>query len=177
MAGRRLSVHAATVAPGETLGNNLRAMAITNADARQQLLDAVADAITDIGSALGSLGEAYERLDEQTADRLEQELFRPVQRAYGRAQRTYLEFASRHGLPSRQFEPASPGAPSHGVKELLDAAVEAVDRADGTLSTLQDSMLPVEFGDPELRAGLQEVRELLGDLRSRARELVRTLGR
>jgi hypothetical protein len=60
---------------------------------------------------------------------------------------------------------------------LLDDAVEAVGRADSTLSTLQDSMLPVEFGDPDLRAGLQGVRELLGDLRPRARELVRTLGR
>jgi hypothetical protein len=38
-------------------------------------------------------------------------------------------------------------------------------------------MLPVEVGDPELRAGLAEVRELLGGLRARARELVRTLGR
>jgi hypothetical protein len=32
-------------------------------------------------------------------------------------------------------------------------------------------------GDAELRAGLVEVRELLGDVRGRAREFVRTLGR
>ena len=38
-------------------------------------------------------------------------------------------------------------------------------------------MRPVEVGDAELRAGLAEVRELLGDLRARARELTRTLGR
>ncbi len=38
-------------------------------------------------------------------------------------------------------------------------------------------MLPVEVGDPELRAGLAEVRELVGHLRRDARELVRTLGR
>jgi hypothetical protein len=38
-------------------------------------------------------------------------------------------------------------------------------------------MLPIEVGDAELRAGLQEVRELLGEVRGRARELVRTLGR
>jgi hypothetical protein len=37
--------------------------------------------------------------------------------------------------------------------------------------------MPVEVGDPELRAGLAEVRELLGDVRSRAREFTRTLGR
>ena len=176
MARQRLAVYR-HAARESALGNNLVSMAITNADARQQLLDAVAEATTDLGRALASLGEAYERLDEQTADKLEQELFRPVQLAYGRAQRTYSEFASRHGLPGRKFEPAPPVAPSHGVKELLDAAVEAVDRSDLTLSTLQDSMLPVEFGDAELRAGLQGVRELLGDLRTRARELVRTLGR
>jgi hypothetical protein len=38
-------------------------------------------------------------------------------------------------------------------------------------------MLPVEVGDPELRAGLAEVRVLLDDLTSRSREFVRTLGR
>ena len=47
----------------------------------------------------------------------------------------------------------------------------------GELAALQDSMLPIEVGDSELRAGLQEVRELLGQLRHQARELVRTLGR
>ena len=38
-------------------------------------------------------------------------------------------------------------------------------------------MLPVEVGDPELRAGLAEVRELVGDLGARAREFMRTFGR
>jgi hypothetical protein len=157
--------------------NNLAVMAYTTAEARQQLLDTLAGATDEIGFALASLGEAYERLDEHTADGLEQELFMPVQMAYGRAQRTHAGFADRHGLPSRVFEPASPGAPSRGVKGLLDTAMEAVGKADGALAALQDSMLPVEVGDPDLRAGLEEVRRLLGDLRRRARELVRTLGR
>ncbi len=152
-------------------------MTYTTADGRRQLLDAVARAIEEIGTALASLGEAYELLDEQTADRLEQELFRPVQAAYGRAQRTYAEFADRHGLPSRTFAPAPPGHPSTGVRGFIDGAVDAAGRADGELAALQDSMLPVEVGDAELRAGLQAVRELLDQLRGRARELVRTLGR
>jgi hypothetical protein len=152
-------------------------MAITNAEARQQLLDAVGEATDELASALAYLGAAYERLDERAADQLEEELFRPVQIAYGRAQRTYSQFAARYGLPGRKFEQASPGAPSQDARHLIDAAIEAVARADGTLSTLQDSMLPVEFGDPELRAGLQGVRELVTDLRGRARGLVRTLGR
>ena len=152
-------------------------MAYTNAQARQQLLDTVAEAIDELSSALASLGEAYERLDEHTAERLEQELFRPVQVAYGRAQRTHAEFADRAKLPRRVFEPANPGAPSQGVKGLIDGALDAVGRADATLATLQDSMLPVEVGDADLRAGLQEVRSLIGPLRGRARELLRTLGR
>ena len=152
-------------------------MGYTTAEARQQLLDTVAAATEDIAFALAALGEAYELLDEHNAENLERDLFRPVQLAYGRAQRTYLEFAERHGLASRTFQPASPGAPSRGVKGFLDSAVEAVARADSALATLQDSMLPVEVGDAELRAGLQQVRELLGGLSGRARELVRTLGR
>jgi hypothetical protein len=156
---------------------NLAVVAYTTAQARQELLDAVAEAADEIGVAVVSLGEAYELLDERTADRLEQELFRPVQMAYGRAKRIHAEFAHRHGLPGRTFEAASPGAPSRGVKGFLDDAVDAVGRADSTLATLQDSMLPVEVGDAGLRAGLEEVRNLVGDLRGRSRELVRTLGR
>jgi hypothetical protein len=152
-------------------------MTYTTAEGRQQLLAAVARGIEEIGVALASLGEAYELLDEQTADRLESELFRPVQVAYGRAQRTYAEFAARHDLPGRTFAPAPLGAPSTGAKGFIDAAVDAAGRADGELAALQDSMLPVEVGDAELRAGLQEVRALIGELRGRARELVRRLGR
>ncbi len=152
-------------------------MTYTTADGRQQVLDALARAIDEIGVALAALGEAYELLDEQTADRLERELFRPVQVAYGRAQRAYAGFAGRHDLPSHTFEPGSRGAPSTGVKGFIDGALDAAGRADGELGTLQDSMLPVEVGDAELRADLREVRELIGELRGRARELVRTLGR
>lgn len=152
-------------------------MAYTTADARQQLLDSLAAAVEQLGLALAAIGEAYEQLDEQSAERLETELFRPLQAAYGRAQRTHLEFAERAGLPGRMFSPASRGAPSIGAKGFIDSAVESIGAADGTLSTLQDSMLPVEVGDAELRAGLREVRELLGGLGGRARELLRTLGR
>ena len=152
-------------------------MTYATADGRQQILDALAQAIEELGVAIAALGEAYELLDERTADRLEQELFRPVQSAYGRAQRTYAGFAERHGLPDRTFAPAVPGAPSTGVRGFIDGALDAAGRADGELAALQDSMLPIEVGDAELRAGLQEVRELIGELRSQARGLVRTLGR
>jgi hypothetical protein len=152
-------------------------MAYDTKQARQDLLDGIADAIEAIGTALAALGGAYEQLDEHTADRLEEELFRPVQVAYGRARRAHAGFADRYGLPGRDFSPPEPGHPSQGVRGYLETAVAAVDDADATLAELQDSMLPVEVGDPELRAGLADVRELVGHLRARARELVRTLGR
>jgi hypothetical protein len=149
----------------------------TTADARQQLLDTVAEAADALGVALAALSEAYEQLDENSADAVEEQLFRPVQMAYGRAKRAHAGFADRHGLPERQFEQAGVGAPSHGVKGFLESAVQAIGEADQLLATLQDSMLPVEVGDPELRADLEQVRSLLGGLSTRAREIVRTFGR
>ena len=65
----------------------------------------------------------------------------------------------------------------HDAKGIIDQAVAAVGRADATLATLQDSMLPVEVGDPPLRAGLEQVRVALGALPGRAREFTRVLGR
>jgi hypothetical protein len=147
------------------------------ADARQGLLDTVASAIEQLGVALAALGEAYEQLDDQSAERLEDRLFRPVQLAYGRAQRTYSGFAQRYQLPERTFAPAPVGAPSAGARGFIDSASTAAAGADATLAELQDSMAPVEVGDAELRDGLREVRELLGELDGRAREFVRTLGR
>ena len=152
-------------------------MAYVTAEARQQLLDDMAAAIDAIGVALACLGEAYEQLDEHSADRLEEELFRPVQAAYGRAKRTHAEFAERHGLPGRTFAPGAARGASGGVKGLLEAAVTAAGEADAALVALQDSMMPVEVGDAPLRAGLAEVRTLLGDVPARARAFVRVLGR
>jgi hypothetical protein len=146
-------------------------------EARQELLDTIGEAIDEIAGALAALGGAYEQLGTVPADRLEEELFRPVQSAYGRAKRTHAAFAQRHGLPEGTFTPAREGLPSTGIRGFVDSAVDHVAEADAVLSELQDSMMPVEVGDPELRAGLAEVRELLGDVRSRAREFVRTLGR
>ena len=152
-------------------------MAYTSAEGRQELLEAFAEAIEQIGFALADLGAAYEQLDERNADRLEAELFGPVQRAYGRAKATYTRFADRHGMAGRSFPAPEPGLPSTGAKGFIDSAVDAVAEADATLSELQDSSLPTEVGDVELRAGLTEVRELLGGVRQRAREVERTLGR
>lgn len=152
-------------------------MTYSTADARQDLLDAVGDAIVDLARALAALGAAYELLDAHKAEELEVGLFGPVQVAYGRARRTYAGFAARHRLRVGAFAKATPGAPSGGLKGYVDDAVAAVTSADATLVTLQDSLMPIEVGDAELRAGLAEVRELVADVPQRARALSRTFGR
>jgi len=149
----------------------------TALEAREQILADLAIAIEQIAIAAACLGAAYELLDELTADRLEAELFRPVQKAFGRAKRTHSQFAVRMGLPGYDFEAPSAGLPSQGVKSFVERAVGAAGAGGGTVADLQDSMLPIEAGDPELRVGLAEVRELLDQVPGRAREFLRTLGR
>jgi hypothetical protein len=152
-------------------------MPYTTTEARQQLLDSIADAAEQLGVALADLSELYELLDENAADTMEEQLFQPVQSAYGRARRAHVAFAERHGLAAHSFEPAVAGAPAMGAKGFLQTAVAAIGDADQLLAILQDSMLPVEVGDAQLRAELEQVRTLLGGLGTRARELERRLGR
>ena len=150
-------------------------MAYSTADARQDILDRTAEAADHLGVALAALGAAYELVDEATGDRLESALFRPVQVAYGRARRAHETFAARTGLTARAFEQPTPR--HDDARAQIDRAVAEARAADDTLSELQDSMLPVEVGDPELRAALADVREHLGAVSQNARELTRVLGR
>jgi hypothetical protein len=152
-------------------------MAYSAGEARTQLLVDVAAATDQLALALASLGEAYEELDEQTADALEEQLFRPTQSAYGRLRRTHAEFAARHGLSGRDFAASSGGMHSADPRVYVDRAVDAIERADQILAELQDSMMPVEVGDRELRTGLSETRETIAELPARATRLMRTQGR
>jgi hypothetical protein len=152
-------------------------MAYTAAEAQQELLDSLAGAVDEIGFALASLGAAYEQLDASTAEKLEDELFGPVQKAYGRAKRAHTDFAARHALPPRVFEQPEPGLPSSRAKGFIEDAVEAIRVADQALAEVQDDDRMLENGDAELRAGLTGVRELLGPAPHAARELLRALGR
>jgi hypothetical protein len=151
-------------------------MAYTNEEGRQELLFELSAGVDAIAIAVAELGEAYELLDDQTADRLEEVLFRPATHASGRGKRTYNEFAQRHGFPPGDFA-AGDTKHANGARGHIDHAVEALEGADHLLSELQDSMLPVEVGDPEVRAGISETRSLLAPLRNAARNLERTLGR
>ena len=153
-------------------------MTYTSDEGHRELLGATAEAADTIAVALAALGEAYELVDEDTAERLEDELFGPVQGAYGRLKRAHAEFAARCGLPAASFAVAdAPGPPSGGAHGYVEAAIEAAEHADDILSELQDSMLPVEVGDAELRAALADVRTRLADVPANGHELLRTLGR
>jgi hypothetical protein len=147
------------------------------AEGRQQVLDDLATAVEEIAYALASLGAAYEQLDEITGETLEDELFGPVQKAFGRARRTHAAFAERYGLPGREFEQPSAGPPSLRARGFVENASGAASSAGGMLAGLQDSEVALEVGDQELRAGLAEVRGLLDPVPSRARDLMRKLGR
>ena len=157
--------------------SNLTLMAITAAEARQTILDDLALAIDRIGLAVAALGEAFELLPEAAGERLEADLFRPAQRAYALGKRTHSGFAQRHGVSPRTFDLPSPGLSSQGAPSLVGKSVEAIVEADRRIAELQDSMLPVESGDGELRSGLGTVRELLGPVPRAAREFLRSLGR
>lgn len=152
-------------------------MPITTRESRERILGDLAAAGDQLALASACLSEAYELLTVAPADRLEAELFAPVQRAFGRCKRTASQFAERTGMETVAAEPQMAGRPSQGVRSFVDRAVAASGEADLILAELQDSMLPIEAGDAELRSGLAEVRGLLSGLPTKAREFIRTLGR
>jgi hypothetical protein len=80
-------------------------------------------------------------------------------------------------MPGRQFELPSAGPTSQGAKDLVERAAAAAAAADRIIAELQDSLLPLESGDPQLRSELSEVRELLAGITANARDFLRALGR
>jgi hypothetical protein len=152
-------------------------MAYTSESARRQLLDELGQAVEHLSVAIEALGQAYEAADDHSAEELEVRLFRPAQAAYGRARRTGAGFAERHGLTADAPIPPPVGAPSADPRVHLERAIQAIEQADLVISEMQDSMLPVEVGDRELRDGLTEVRELLAAAPGQGRQLVRMIGR
>jgi len=152
-------------------------MAITQAEARQRIIDDLGAAEGRIGHALSVIGLAYEELTTAPADRLEEMIYRPVQKAYGRCKRTRSQFAERVGIDAVRIDPASPGLRSQGARALVELGVAEAGDGDRLIAELQDTMLPVESGDPELRAGLAEARAHLTGLATASREFLRTLGR
>ncbi len=130
-----------------------------------------------IGASLGALSAAYENVDDQTADRLEERLFGPVQQSYGKAKRTLAGFASRHGLPARTINPPEEPPTSLDTRELIQLAGRSAVEADQALAGVQDERSFVEVGDAELRSSLAEVRAALAPVPQQAALMLRTLGR
>jgi hypothetical protein len=151
-------------------------MGYTTEEGRTQILDDAGAAVDQLSIAIAALGEAYEALDEAAGDRMETQLFRPLQGAYGQLKRTHSEFAQRSGLPGRNFPTAPTMAPEE-PRVSLEHAADAIQAADEMLAELQDTLLPVEVGDQELRAGLSGTRTVIAPLPERCDEFVRTLGR
>jgi hypothetical protein len=152
-------------------------MSFTNEEGRRQLLDDVGGAVDELAVAIACLSEAYEALDEDTADRLEADMFRPVQAAYGRARRARSEFAERYHVADGNSDSAPAAIGVQDPRQYIERAVEAAEAADQRIAELQDSMLPVDVGDSEIRAGLTDTRTLIADVPVRGRRLLRTLGR
>lgn len=152
-------------------------MAYTQTEAREQILEGLVGAIDEIGVALACVTAAYEQLDDQSAERLEDRVFGPVQRAYGKAKRTHAEYAARVGTEAQRFGAPAPPPASLKARELIQQGAQAALRADESLSDLQSEQALVEVGDVELRRGIGEVRESISAVPRQAAELLRTLGR
>jgi hypothetical protein len=151
-------------------------MGYTTEEGRTQILDDAAAAVGQLSIAVAALGEAYEHLDEQAGDRMEAVLFRPLQGAFGQLKRAHSEFAQRSGLPSRDF-PAAPTRAPEDPRASLEHAADAIHSADEIIAELQDSLLPVEVGDQQLRSGLSGTRTAIAQLPEACDEFIRTLGR
>jgi hypothetical protein len=151
-------------------------VAYTTEEGRTQILDESAAAVRELAEAVAALGDAYELLDEDSADRLELVLFKPLQLAYGQLQRAHTEFAGRVGLPAARFAPPSSGA-VEDTRALLERAADAIQAADDLLAELQDTLLPVEVGDQQLRGALSAVRTTIAPLPDACDGFVRTFGR
>lgn len=152
-------------------------MSFTVEEGRRRLLDELAAAVEQLAVAVACFGEAYELVDAQSADVLEERLFAPTQAAYARARRAHSSFADRSQLERASFGAGSSGLHDADPRVYVQRGLEAVERAEHLIGELQDSMLPVEVGDRELREDLAGTRELPGAVPAGARELLRRLGR
>src|SRR5205823_5327206 len=112
-------------APPHRAGGYAGAVSYTNAEARERIVRELGAAADQLALALDYLSEAYEQVDDNFADRLEAQLFSPVQAAYARARRTGSEFVGRHGLADVDGSGSSAAARPRGAPALIEAAGQA----------------------------------------------------
>ena len=152
-------------------------MPISTREARERIVGDLGSAAEQLALGVACLGEAYEQLSVMAADRMETELYGPMQRAYGRTKRTRSQFADRVAIGVEQPPEPEPGRASQGARAFVERAAGAATQADGLIADLQDTGYAIDVGDAELRAGLAEIRDLLGPVPAAARAFLRTLGR
>ena len=152
-------------------------MPVSTREARERIVGDLGSAAEPLSLGVACLGEAYEQLSVMAADRMEAELYGPMQRAFGRTKRTRSQFASRTGIDVEEPAEPLPGRASQGAKSFVERAAGAASQADGLIADLQDTGYAIDAGDAELRAGLAEIRDLLGPVPGAARNFLRTLGR
>ena len=87
------------------------AVAFTTAEARDRIIGDLEAAEEELGLAVACFGEAFELLATGSADRLEDELFRPVQKAYVRTKRTRTGFSQRVSHETDEPERSRPARP------------------------------------------------------------------
>ena len=154
----------------------MQRMSYTTESGRQQILEETGAAAASLGLALSVLGDAYDHLDDQAAERMEDLLFRPVQSAYGLLKRTRTEFAGRVGMVAGEVDEPTAALPAD-PRRLIERAADAAQSADEALAELQDTLLPVEVGDQPLRAALAQVRTLIATVPAHGNDFLRTFGR
>jgi len=145
--------------------------------ARLRLLEGLAAQTERLARALAQLGEVYDHLDERRAEDLEERLFKPLQRAYARAQRAVGDYAAGNGLPTPSVAPAPPPLPAAGVRELVARALAELEEADAGMVAIQDDDLYPEISDQPLRAAIGEIRSILAGCAQAGRELLKEFGR
>ncbi len=151
-------------------------MSYTTDSGRRQILDDASSAVTPLQGAIEALTELYEQLDEPTADRLEETVFKPLQAGYGQLRRTLTEFATRYGMRPPVFNSPNVALPND-PRTVLEHVADAAEEADEILAELQDTLLPVEVGDTELRAGLSGARTQISRVPAQCGDLIRIFGR
>lgn len=163
---------------GRTLPvDSLLGMPISTQESHERIVGDLGAAAEQLALAVACLGEAYEQLSVMAADRMEADIYAPVQRALGRTKRTRSQFAERVGREASPIADPQTGRSSQGAKVFIERAAGATTQAGGLIADLQDTGMAIESGDAELRAGLSEIRDLLAPVPAQAREFLRTLGR